>query len=55
MVPIAIADTIGVSVDTVARILHTEGCAIPAYLTTTGPKDRRPRCKHCRQRVAESR
>jgi hypothetical protein len=51
MVPIAIADTIGTSIDTVTRIIRSEGLEIPSYLTTTGPKDRRPRCTNCRQRI----
>jgi hypothetical protein len=46
LVPLAIADP-----KSVTRILHAEGFEIPSYLTTTGQKDRRRRCEHCRQKI----
>jgi hypothetical protein len=54
MVPLAIADRLRISIDTVAKILRAEGLEIPVYLTTTGPKDRQSRCRHCGQRVIDS-
>jgi hypothetical protein len=51
MVPLAIADTVGVSVTTVSRILREHGVELPAYLTTTGPKVKRPICPHCRRPI----
>jgi AraC-like DNA-binding protein len=47
LVPLAIADKVGVSVTTVSRVLHERGVQIPAYLTTTGPRAKRRRCPHC--------
>jgi hypothetical protein len=38
MVPIAIANRLGVSVDTVAKVLRGHGLDVPAYTTVSGPK-----------------
>jgi len=51
MVPLAIADTLGISVSTVSKILREQGYEIPSYLTTQGPRAERARCPHCRKRL----
>ena len=47
MVPLAIADKLGLRVETVARLLREQGIAIPPYLTTRDGKRERTLCPHC--------
>jgi hypothetical protein len=38
-------------VRTVSRVLHEQGVEIHSYLTTTGPRAKRPKCPHCGKRI----
>jgi DNA-directed RNA polymerase specialized sigma24 family protein len=46
MVPLAIADELGISLRRVVAYLREAGVEIPGYLTTSGEPPREP-CRHC--------
>jgi hypothetical protein len=47
LVPLSIAEVVGMPVSKVTRILEDEGFELPSYLTLSGPKPKRDRCSRC--------